>query len=186
MPITLDGVEFGRGDTVWVLRGETPTEKRPVRATVEVLFPSSKLPVSGCKGGLKFEGEEIVVDYRLDVFSTKEAAEAALAKEIVVLKLDKDDVHFIWYHLVQGLKKVQQELDLLQIANERELTAVEKAMLPFQLMKLTREEMQEQINPWITYRDHFEHLMDLLKPKAVREHVFGERIRECPCDGELG
>ena len=165
MPTTNDGVEFGRGDTVWVLRGDCAAiDKQPAKATVEMLFPS---PDGTCrKGTLRFENEERE-DWRLDVWSTKEAAEAALAETIVMLKLDKDDAHFIWHQLADGFARVKQELEILRITKERELTKVEKSMLPATLFRYSREQLQEQIDPWISYLQHFIWLMNQMKVETI-------------------
>lgn len=70
----------------------------------------------------------------------------------------------VQHALVQRLKEVEAELQLLRIARERDLTRIERWQLPSNLQKLTQEELAEQIDPWITLRDT---IADLIKEFEV-------------------
>lgn len=56
------------------------------------------------------------------------------------------------------------DLGLLLAARTRELTDDERSTLPSTLMTLTREQLVEQIDAWVTLRDALKHLCEDFDP----------------------
>jgi len=56
------------------------------------------------------------------------------------------------------------DLGLLLQARTRELTDDERSTLPSTLMLLTREQLVEQIDAWVTLRDTLKHLCEDFDP----------------------
>ena len=61
--------------------------------------------------------------------------------------------------LSQRLKTVTQELRILQISKERDLTEIEQFQLPPNIARFSREELQEQIDPWVSLKMTLETLI---------------------------
>jgi hypothetical protein len=95
---------------------------------------------------------------KLDIFCQTNSWAVTYPPQLV--EIDAHDAHFICYSLAQGLKKEKQELQILQETKTRDLTTVEKHMLPGSLCRYTRSELQEQIDPWITLVDHYQDLIE--------------------------
>jgi hypothetical protein len=66
----------------------------------------------------------------------------------------------VQHALVQRLKCVRAELEILRLSRERELTRIERWELPVNLQGMTREELMEQVDPWITLVDTLEGLIE--------------------------
>lgn len=65
--------------------------------------------------------------------------------------------------LSKRLKDVTAELAILRITQDRDLSSEERWQLPANLQPMPREELQEQINPWISLRDTIEYLIKEFK-----------------------
>ena len=81
------------------------------------------------------------------------------------MQLDIETYHLpvIQHALVQRLKIVRAELDVIMVAPYRVLTQAERWMLPSNLQELTEEQLQEQVDPWISLKDTLEWLIDLFE-----------------------
>lgn len=97
---------------------------------------------------------------------------------MITLTLDLSSMLLLRGSLADATKQVRSELELLKIAQTRELTDWERAMLPHTLRGLwqenqwvptTREELIEQINPWATYLSHHEHTLRDICEAIVNE-----------------
>jgi len=110
------------------------------------------------------------------VFSTLEACNEAVAKTRVKLDLEEDDAHLIIFALSKQLKQVKSDLAVLRIAKDRDLTKSERCMLPnLSIFKPTREQIAEQIDPWISLEDEYEYLIKtIVKAKEQVENYFKE------------
>jgi len=83
---------------------------------------------------------------------------------MITLTINLSSALLIRGSLANATKQVRTELELLKITRTRELTDIERAMLPHTLkghwqdhkwVPTTREELIEQIDPWDTYlSDH--------------------------------
>jgi hypothetical protein len=58
--------------------------------------------------------------------------------------------------MAKQLGQVKLEWDVLKITKERDLTMPERWMLPANLQKLRREELQEQIDAWQTLHEYYQ------------------------------
>ena len=106
------------------------------------------------------------------VFSTLEACNEAVAKTRVKLDLDEDDAHLLVFTLARELKRVRSDLATISIAKDRELAPYEYFMLPTlvgkptfvdgKAVRPTREEVREQINPWISLEDSYKYLLEMI------------------------
>lgn len=150
--------QFKVGMEIWVLVGDYIQVKKPeTRIVKEILSPRKGILLNGDK-------EEL---WRLEeVYATKEEAEESWRKQVVILTWDHSDADLVLYALCRRLRDVEKDLALLRIANERELTRSERAMLPSQLFRFSREELQEQINPWDFLQDHIIYLI-----RQIREQM---------------
>lgn len=54
------------------------------------------------------------------------------------------------YAVAQQIKRVSAELEILKLTRERDLTRTERWQLPGNLQLLSREELIEQIDPWVS------------------------------------
>ena len=143
---TADGVKLEVGLAVWLTSYEAD----------HPLFDKIK-EIS--ENGRKIIGES-GYHWRVDgVFSNKDSAVNHIYNSRVNLRISEDDAHLIHYALSKRLAEAQHTLNLLKIARERELTKTEMMMLPFQLSKDTREELAEQIDPWISLASNIEYLI---------------------------
>lgn len=73
-----------------------------------------------------------------------------------------DDASLIQHAMKHEYIRALGELKLLEIAKERELTIGERAALSTTLCEATREELIEQIDPWITLVQHYSDLLTKL------------------------
>lgn len=66
----------------------------------------------------------------------------------VTLSLSLHDLCIFRYSIAQQLKRIKQELDILRITKERDLTAPERWQLPPNINRMSTEELREEIDPW--------------------------------------
>ena len=155
---TADGVELRVGMTVHALDSSTGTT-------------TCKIIQEICEGGRKviFEGGD---GWRVDgVFSDLENAIDAHRGKFVNLQLDVDDAGLICYALAQRLKPILQEITTLYLAEDAELNQIQR-MLPSNLQRLSREELVEQINPWISMQDTIEYVIEKITKEIDRANKF--------------
>ena len=82
------------------------------------------------------------------------------------IEIDQHSSSCVFWSLCQRLKEVNQELSILRIANVRNLTNSERWQLPINLKKMSREELQEQIDPWRTLISEIEDLAKTFDPST--------------------
>jgi hypothetical protein len=70
--------------------------------------------------------------------------------KIKKIRIDEHDAPVVAYALVKQMQRTKSELEALRIAQGRDLTKEERWLLPANLQYLPREELQEQIDPWIS------------------------------------
>lgn len=75
------------------------------------------------------------------------------------VEIDEHDVSVITHALAKRLKDVTAEFNILLHTRNRELSQEEKWQLPANLQMLSRDELQEQINPWRTLQDTITYLI---------------------------
>ena len=97
--------------------------------------------------------------------------EVEYMERVFNFQLSEREAMLIRGALADQVKKVRTELEIIRITKERDLTEWERALLPHtlrfknerdesgHLINSTREELQEQIDPWITYVDCHEYLL---------------------------
>lgn len=69
------------------------------------------------------------------------------------------DAALILPGLKEGLKKTIKDLEILMLTKKRELTEDERSELPSTLMSLSREELRDNIDAWVSLRLHYEWLL---------------------------
>jgi hypothetical protein len=67
---------------------------------------------------------------------------------LVKISLDDHSAMIVRYALSQRLKIVRQELEILKIAKERDLTSWERYMLPSSLQLADKNILLENTEPW--------------------------------------
>lgn len=88
-------------------------------------------------------------------------------------ELDERDASLFSYALERRLKTVKSTLQLLLLTRERDLTQEERLQLsPTLLAELTREELQEQIDSWISLRDDLIYWIKKLDPRQWPDVVW--------------
>ena len=78
-----------------------------------------------------------------------------------------DDCFLLEHALSSRLKEVRAEVEILKKARERPLTKPEYWMLSSNLQKLNRDELLEQIDPWISLVMHYESLIEEISGEQV-------------------
>tara|TARA_Y100000034_G_C6892579_1_gene410913 strand:- start:193 stop:519 length:327 start_codon:yes stop_codon:yes gene_type:complete len=73
--------------------------------------------------------------------------------------------------LMTRLKEVRADIELFRIAKSRDLTREERYALPYTmreggLFSLSREEIEEQINPWIS--------LQMVLEEALKDYTFDD------------
>ena len=71
--------------------------------------------------------------------------------------------------ILKRLAVAEHELSVIRISKEQELTRVEQKMLPDTLRKATREDLLEQIDPWISLADQLEFWIDQFDPDKFED-----------------
>lgn len=164
---TADGVKIVPHMKIWV-HGEIYPEP-PIGYFVEsVSEDGTKVIFPGPYGTNDYHGARAS-----GCFSTPEACIAAIAKTRVKLDLDKDEAHLILFALAKELKRVRSDLAAISIAKDRELTKSEYIALPILVGKPTfvdgkavlptREEIAEQINPWVSLVQDYEYIIKIVQ-----------------------
>lgn len=77
----------------------------------------------------------------------------------MIIEIDDHDVPVVKCALAKRLKHVTAEFNILLHTRNRELSQEEKWQLPSNLQMLSREELQEQIDPWRTLQDTIVYLI---------------------------
>jgi len=168
-----------RPGEVWALEGEMTVDHLIERlerhrgkniGKVTVIDGVHETFCEGHFNGFTADGEEVIPVVKVMVPIPKNGQ-----KSIIVDKWHTAPA--VHYALCQSLKEVESTLAILERLqnpdhSDRELTFAERRMLPTTLTDLSREELLEQIDPWIT-------LVDTLKD-LIREFEFfrGEKNRE--------
>lgn len=75
------------------------------------------------------------------------------------IKVDSHSALLIRHALVKRLQLVDSELETLMIAKKRNLTTEERWRLPGNLQLKVREELKDQIDPWISLKHQLEDLI---------------------------
>ena len=101
----------------------------------------------------------------------KQGWEVQYMEQVFDFHLGLDDALLVRGALADRVNEVRSELEVLKITKERNLKKWERALLPQSLkyknerdenghlIDTTREELQEQIDPWISYLSHYEYLL---------------------------
>ena len=109
--------------------------------------------------------------WRIDgVFPTLEEATFARRKDAIPIELHPDDLQLILYSLAQELKSIMMEVAVLRRleCGAQHLTSCEIAMLPYQLRKLSKEELLEQLNHWFSLQQNYTYLIKQLDAQLVQ------------------
>ncbi len=67
-----------------------------------------------------------------------------------VIEVTEHDACVMRHALVQRQKAVRVEVEVLKLTRDRELTREERWLLPANLQTMTRAELQEQVDAWIS------------------------------------
>ena len=168
---TADGHELEVGTTVWAIDNDTGKVKPHIIKEI-------------CEGGrkvifLESAGEPGIVGWRVDgLFFNADIAKEVYEARFVHLRLNPDDAGIICHALVQRFKAVLQEIKVLQITKERDLTRVERCMLQSNMQKHTREELQDNIDHWIGYAQDYECLIEIIDKEIERTEQFSRDLRK--------
>lgn len=84
---------------------------------------------------------------------------------VKLIQLDDLDANLIHRLLCEKLQEAKNTLDILMKTKNRDITYTERCMLPPTLCKLSQEELQEEINPWISLVHRIEDLINQYTPK---------------------
>ncbi len=76
-----------------------------------------------------------------------------------IVEVDRRDAAVIKHALLFRLKEIRAELVLLESTREKDLTPLEREMLPANLQALSQEELKDQIGAWISLQMHYEDLI---------------------------
>lgn len=120
----------------------------------------------------QFFAEDERPNYKfLAALAEREGWDVEYMERVFNFQLSEMDAMLVRGALADRVKEVRSELEILRVTKERDLTEWERSLLPHtlrfkderddkhRLITTTREELQEQIDPWITYVDHFESLL---------------------------
>jgi hypothetical protein len=168
---TADGRLLEVGMTVWAVDNDTGNVNAYLIKEV-------------CEGGrkvifLETTAEPGIGGWRVDgVFFNADIAKAVYEARFVHLRLDVDSAGLICQALAQRLKQVLQEVRVLQITKERDLTRIERSMLQSNMMKHTREELQDNIDHWIGYAQDYEYLLKDIDNEIERAVQFSRDLRK--------
>ena len=110
------------------------------------------------------------------VFVSESVAEQVYKASFMQVQWDEFDGRMLLYAVVQQLKRVRQETEILKIAADRELTMTERMMLPATLRRDSRQELVEQIDPWVGDVLHLESLAKTLEAEiqAINDFESGK------------
>ena len=160
---TRDGVVITPGMTVYVKDEVYPNP--PNAQIVDSVSEDGKKILFRNPGPDDYHGARVN-----GVFAFSNNCVAAIAKTRVILDLTTSDAHLILFALAHELKRVRSDLATLKIAKERDLTPRERMVLP-SLVSLhckTREEIAEEINPWISLEMDYMYLIDILEQAKAK------------------
>ena len=87
----------------------------------------------------------------------KQGWEVQYMEQVFDFHLGLDDALLVRGALADRVNEVRSELEVLKITKERNLKKWEDEN--GHLIDTTREELQEQIDPWISYLSHYEYLL---------------------------
>lgn len=76
------------------------------------------------------------------------------------ITVDSHDACVIKYSLECQCARVKDELAALKISKDRELSQFEREYLPPNIADYSRDELKEQIDPWISLLHHYESLIE--------------------------
>ena len=154
--LTADGIKLVPGLSVWTCDQSKNGEL--VRHIVASISEDNR--IATMKDGESF---------RLNMlFALGKSATEHYESQFVHLRLDPHSACLIPYALAQRLKAVRQEVEILRLTRERELTDGEKYMLPSHLQPMSRGELREQLDPWVSLADDIEWLMGHISEKIVK------------------
>jgi len=89
-----------------------------------------------------------------------------------VVRVHWHDEPIIVHALVQRLQEVENELVILRLTHERELTREERWKLPPNLSRDSREDLRDQVDSWISLKDTLEGLIEDFKIDPLNQpHV---------------
>ena len=74
--------------------------------------------------------------------------------------------------LMKGYREAIDALRLLKITEERELTEIERVMLPYTMHKYNREELHDCIDDWITYVSDYEYALGVVQKALEGEQGY--------------
>jgi hypothetical protein len=149
----------------------------------EMLFPEKTIPEGGLYVEVVPEPEVTSMNFKIDIENAVVRKEQIQAineqlerrfvqggKAVPIKRLATKLVEVSEYYtplvthaLEERLKIVEAELVVLLNATNRELTVAERMQLPESLRDLPIEELEEQVDPWITLRDSIKDLMEQFK-----------------------
>lgn len=75
------------------------------------------------------------------------------------------DAPLLEYALEKQIQRVKNELKILEIAKVRDLHKQEQLLLPINMHNLNREEIREQIDPWISLLSDYQSLLSEIRTK---------------------
>ncbi len=100
----------------------------------------------------------------------------------ITLEIDLHDLCIFRCALAKQIKVVSAEVEILKKTRERDLTQPERWQLPANIQQMTQEELQEQIDPWISlfmayeyWSEELERLNSLNK-KGVQNGTMGKSV----------
>jgi hypothetical protein len=139
---------------------------------MEIWWLNNDIPAFNYVDTISEDGKKVVFknkdnDYigsRVDCICFHKENLYLLSDEIDVT-LDRDNLSCLISSIAPRVKNISYELSLLKISKIRNLTLEEQACLPYNLQKYNREELQDHIDPWITYLEDYRDLLKKLIQK---------------------
>lgn len=86
-----------------------------------------------------------------------------------IVEVDSHSAMMVSYALALRLMQVSYELDILKRTKIRDLKQIERFALPSNLQGMTQEQLQEQIDPWITLEEELNHWMQQFQPPEKQD-----------------
>ncbi len=86
------------------------------------------------------------------------------AIKTTMIEIDSHSTCLVLGSLKRDLKQAEADIKLLMLTRERDLTEDERGELPSTLQTLTREQLREQIDPWISMKMQYEGLIEQFDP----------------------
>jgi len=121
------------------------------------------------EGDFGFDGKAILADILERIEPANGATPAKKARptpkgfQKKTIEICEHDACVVRHALAQQLKRVSAEIVILKLTKTRDLNQEERWQLPANLQQMSRSDLQEQIDPWISLEMTIQGLIDTFK-----------------------